>query len=77
MREGSKSLYDVQVAIRGVHSADETQLAAIQERLEAQYGAKDIAVIYWPTDTELGMQFQIREEVLERLFEPVVASAAA
>lgn len=70
-------MLDVQVAIRGVSSTDEDQLEALQQKLAALYGAQDVAIIFWPQETELGMQFQIEEEVLGQLLEPEAGRVAA
>lgn len=69
-------MLDVQIVVRRVSSTDEDQLAALQDRLEC-LGAEDAAVIFFPNDKELGMQFQIKEEVLGELLQPVATSAAA
>jgi len=69
-------LYEVTVTVRGVGSADEDQLEGLAERLRGFVG-DDAAVIFWPQDQELGACFQIKEEVLEQLLQPVESSLAA
>ena len=69
-------MYDVTITVRSVGSADEDQLEALQANI-TQYGGIDPAVIHWPRDGELGIQFQIEEEMLAGLLQPVVAVAAA
>lgn len=70
-------MLDVQVAVRGVSSADENQLEALQLKLAALFGAEDPAVIFWPRESELGVQFQIKEEVLGELLKPEAGCIAA
>lgn len=70
-------MFDVQVAVRGVSSADENQLEALQLKLAAIFGIEDPAVIFWPKDNELGVQFQMKEEVLGQLLEPEAGRFAA
>lgn len=70
-------MLDVQIAVRGVSSADENQLEALQLKLAALFGAHDPAVIFWPQENELGAQFQIKEEVLGELLEPEADCLAA
>lgn len=69
-------MLDVQVVVRGVGSASEDYLEGVQSRLE-QLGADSPAVIFFPLDNELGMKFQIEEEVLGRLLQPEADRVAA
>lgn len=75
-RTEARSLYEVQVVIRRVGSADEDQLAALQDHIE-DLGGIGVAPIYFPRDEELGICFQVKEEVLERLLQPARTSLAA
>ena len=70
-------MYDVQIAVRGVGSANADQLEALQMKLTALFGAQDPAVAFWPQENELGAQFQIEEEVIGQLLEPEAGSLAA
>lgn len=70
-------MYEVSVAVRGVGSANEDQLEALTERLKMLLGANEASVIFWPQDKELGVCFQIKEEVLEQLLQPDESSLAA
>lgn len=69
-------MYEVQVVIRRVGSADEDQLAALQDNVEG-LGGDGVAAIFFPQDEELGLCFQVKEEVLERLLQPAAARVAA
>lgn len=70
-------MFDVQVVVRGVSSADEDQLEGFTERLRSVLGVEDPAVVFWPQDKELGACFQIKEEVLAELLQPLATSEAA
>jgi hypothetical protein len=70
-------VYDVQVVIQGVGSASADQLEGFAERLRTLLGALDPAIVFWPRDNELGAQFQLEEEVLDQLLQPVESSLAA
>lgn len=70
-------MYEVQVVIRGVEGATADELEALQINMESVFGAIDPAVVLYPRESELGMQFEIKEEVLGRLLQPVATRAAA
>jgi hypothetical protein len=69
-------LLEVSVTVRSVGSADEDQLEGLTERLRGLVG-DEAAVIFWPQDQELGACFQIKEEVLDQLLQPVESCNAA
>ena len=60
---------EVQVVIRGVLSAETEELEALTENLRI-LGADDPAVVFWPRNDEIGMQFQLKECVFGQLLEP-------
>ena len=71
-------MYDVSVVVRGAASITEDQLAALQRHLEDHHGIEEgVAVIFWPGVDELGICFQIKEEVLGELLQPAAARKAA
>ena len=70
-------MYEVQVVVRGLDSANEDQLEGLSDRITHLLGAIDPAVIYWPKDKELGACFQIEEEVIEQLLQSGESSLAA
>jgi predicted 3-demethylubiquinone-9 3-methyltransferase (glyoxalase superfamily) len=72
-----RKLHEVSVTVRGVSSPDEDQLEGLTERLRSLLGIDDAATVYWPKDQELGVTFQIKEEVLGELLQPCESSLAA
>lgn len=70
-------LVDVQLSVRGGRPLDETLLEQLQLKLAEHTGVHDPAVVYWPQDNELGIQFQVEEEILGQLLEPEAGRLAA
>lgn len=62
-------MLEIQVVVRGIDSAEVEELEALAENLRA-LGAGDPAVVFWPRNDEIGMQFQLTEEVFGQLLEP-------
>lgn len=69
-------MLSVQVVVRGITSGDEDYLAGIVDKLE-QIGGSGVAVAYYPEDNEIGVMFDIEEEVLGGLLESGADRAAA
>lgn len=69
-------LCNVEMVVRGVGSADEDLLNALQLRLEG-LGAEGVAIVFYPEDGEIGLCFDINEEDLLGLSKPEGDRAAA
>lgn len=71
-------MLDVSVVVRGVEGTlYEHQLTNFAEHLSSLLGASDPAPVFWPMAKEIGVQFQITEERLGELLQPVESSEAA
>lgn len=70
-------MLDVAVVVRGVDALDEHQLQNLADHLASLLGAMDAAPVFWPLAEEIGVQFQITEEKLGELLQPVESSQAA
>lgn len=62
-------MLEVQVVVRGINSASADELEALTDNLRTM-GAGEPAVVFWPRNDEIGMQFQLTEEVFGQLLEP-------
>ena len=71
-------MLDVTVVVRGVErTLNEHQLLNFADHLSILLGASDPAPVFWPLAEEIGVQFQITEEKLGELLQPVESSQAA
>lgn len=71
-------MLDVTVIVRGIEGTlDELALQNFADQLGSVLGAQDPAPVFWPTAQEIGVQFQITEEQLGELLQPVESSEAA